>query len=638
MISEQDKSDLDTLPKLLREKALRLGDTRRAMRVKDRGIWQHYTWKDCYEKVTDLCLGLVSLGLEPGHKVSILGENKPEWFWAELAAQAAGGAAVGIFTDCAPKEVKYYVENSDSTFVVAHDQEQVDKLLEIKNELPLLKKIIYWDPKGLWGYDDPDLLSMEQVMEIGRRHGRENPRLIEDLIDRGKGEDIAVLCYTSGTTGLPKGAIMGHGLLIGLVTKWAVIDQWDREGLEYLSFIPPAWATEQALGIAGGLVAGLSVNFPEEPETVQENIREIGPEVLFYGARLWENVNSMVQARIMDAAFLRRWMYRKCLTVALKTADLKIEGKPLSAWTRFKDWVAFQAAFRALRDRLGLSRARVLYSAGGALSPEIIRFFLALGIEIKLFYGSTEMGVVSIPRPGEIHPETSGKPMPWTDVKISEDGEIQVKSEFLHAGYYKNPEATAKTIKNGYYQTGDFGHIDEDGHLIVIDRMEDLKALKDGKKFSPQYSEVRLRFSPYVKDILVVGGEREFVTSLINIDLDNVGRFAESSHIPYTTFTDLSQKPEVINLVEGEIRRVNRTLPEHARIRRFVNMHREFDADEDELTRTRKIRRTFVENRYKDIIDALYSDQETTNIEGEVTYRDGRKGIMRTSVHINPIN
>jgi len=635
--SEQNRPELDTLPKLLREKALRLGDSRMAMRVKDRGIWQHYTWKDCYDKVRDLCLGMVSLGLEPGHKVSILGENKPEWFWAELAAQAAGGTAVGIFTDCIPKEVKYFVENSDSTFVVAHDQEQVDKILEIKGKLPLLKKTIYWDPKGLWGYDDPDLLSMEQVMEMGRRHGRENPGLIDGLIDQGKGEDIAVLCYTSGTTGLPKGSMMGHGLLIDLVTEWAVVDEWDQEGLEYLSFIPPAWATEQALGIAGGLVAGLSVNFPEEPETVQENIREIGPEVLFYGARLWENVNSMVQARIMDSTFLRRWLYHRFLNIALKIADLKVEGRPLSSWTRFKEWVAFQAIFRALRDRLGLSRARVLYSAGGALSPEIIRYFLAMGIEIKLFYGATEMGVVSIPRPGEIHPETSGKPMPWTDVKISEEGEILVKSKFLHAGYYENPEATAKTMKDGYYLSGDFGHIDEDGHLSVIDRMEDLKELSGGRKFSPQYSEVRLRFSPYVKDVLVVGGEREFVASLINIDLDNVGRFAESHHIPYTTFTDLSQKSQVIELVKEEIRRLNRTLPEHARIKRFVNMHKEFDADEAELTRTRKLRRTFVEERYGELIDALYGNLEEINVEAHITYRDGRQGVISTSIHVNTV-
>jgi long-chain acyl-CoA synthetase len=636
--ADQNKLVLDTLPKVLREKALRLGNSKVAMRLKDHGIWKPFTWKDYYEKVKDLCLGMVSLGLERGHKVSILGENKPEWFWAELAAQAAGAAAVGIFTDCIPNEVKYFVEHSDSTFVVAHDQEQVDKLLEIKEGLPLLKKVIYWDPKGLWGYDEPDLLSLEQVMDMGRRYGQENPGLFDELIDQGNGEDIAVLCYTSGTTGLPKGAMMNHGLLIDLVKDWAIVDEWDREGLEYLSFIPPAWATEQALGIAGGLVTGLSVNFPEEPETVQQNIREVGPEVLFYGARLWENVNSMVQARMIDSTLLRRWLYHRFLEVALKVADRKIEGRPLSVWSQFKNWVAYQAVFRALRDRLGLSRARVLYSAGGALSPEIIRFFLALGIEIKLFYGSTEMGVVSIPRPGEIRPETSGKPMPWTDVNISEVGEILVKSKYLHAGYYKDPEATAKNIIDGYFSSGDFGHIDDNGHLIVIDRMDDLKELSDGRKFSPQYSEVRLRFSPYVKDVLVVGGEREFVAALVNIDLDNVGRFAESRHIPYTTFTDLSQKSEIINLVNGEIRQVNRTLPEHAHIQRFVNLHKEFDADEAELTRTRKLRRTFVEDRYKELIDALYSENDTLDVEAEVTYRDGRKGVIRTAIHVNSVD
>jgi long-chain acyl-CoA synthetase len=622
---------------LLREKALRLGDRQMAMRVKDRGIWQHYSWKDYYEKVRDLCLGMISLGLEREDKICIIGENKPEWFWAELAAQCAGAVAVGIFTDCVPSEVKYFVEHSDSSFVVAHDQEQVDKLLEIKDQLPLLKKMIYWDPQGLWEYDDPDLLSMTQVMEMGREYGQETPGLFDDRVDRGGGDDIAVLCYTSGTTGLPKGAMMNHGLLINLVKEWAAVDEWDREGIEYVSFIPPAWATEQALGIAGGLVAGLSVNFPEEPETVQENIREIGPEVLFYGARLWENVNSMVQARMMDSTRLRRWLYRRFLSVALKIADVKIEGRRLNLWKRFKDRFAYQVVFRALRDRLGLSNARVLYSAGGALSPEIIRFFLALGIEIKLFYGSTEMGVVSIPRPGEIHPETSGKPMPWTEIKISEEGEILVKSKYLHAGYYKNPEATAASLKDGFYCSGDFGHMDEDGHLIVIDRMEDLKELLSGRKFSPQYSEVRLRFSPYVKDVLVVGGEREFVTALVNIDLDNVGRFAEGNHIPYTTFTDLSQKPEVINLVMGEIQQLNRTLPGHARVKRFVNMHKEFDADEAELTRTRKLRRTFVEERYGELINALYSDLGEITVEAPITYRDGRQGVISTSIKVNTV-
>ncbi len=632
------RSDLDTLPKLLRERANILGDKVTAMRVKDRGVWQKYSWKDYYDKARDLCLGMVKLGFGKGDKISIIGENKPEWFWAELAAQCAGGIAVGIYTDCQAAEVKYFLEHSESSFVVAHDQEQVDKVLQIRHELPLLRKIIYWDPKGLWGYDHPDLVSMDQVMEEGRRFGTDHPELFDNLVDQGTPDDIAVICYSSGTTGLPKGAMLSQRWLVEGIRDWARVDGWDKEGLEYLSFIPPAWATEQALGIAGGLVAGLRVNFPEEPETVQANIREIGPVVFFYGARLWENVNSVVQARIIDSTWLRRLLYKKFLAVALKIADQKIDRKPLGSWQRLQAWLAHHAVFRALRDRLGLSRADVVYSAGGALSPDIVRFFLAIGIEIKLFYASTEMGVISIPRRGRIHPDTSGTPMPWAEVLIAEDGEIRIKNRYMYSGYYRDPDATRAKLKDGFYCSGDFGYINDDGQLIVIDRMEDLKTLSGGRKFSPQYSEVRLRFSPYIKDAIVVGSEdRDYVTSLINIDLNNVGRYAEANHIPYTTFTDLSQKPQVINLVREEIRRVNRTLPEHARIRRFVNLHKEFDADEAELTRTRKLRRTFVEDRYKDLIQALYNDLEEIAVEAHVTYRDGRRGVIRTSIHVNAV-
>lgn len=632
------EESLDTLPKILRQRAQTLGDREVAMRVKDRGIWRRYTWKDYYEKVRYLAMGLVSLGLERGEKVLIIGENKPEWFWAELAAQCAGAVAVGVFTDCVAHEVKYYADNSDATFVVAHDQEQVDKVLEIKPQLPLLRKVIYWDPKGLWNYRDPDLISMETVLEMGRMYDESHPGLFDHLVDQGRPEDIAVICYTSGTTGMPKGAMLSHRWLVEGIREWSAVDGWNRPGMEYLSFIPPAWATEQGLGIAGGIVAGLRVNFPEEPETVQENIREIGPEILFYGARLWESVNSMVQAKILDSTRLRRWIYNKCLSVGLKVADRRIQKKPLGPFWKLLWWLAYQGCFRPLRDRLGLSRARVVYSAGGALSPEIIRYFLALGIEIKLFYGSTEMGVVSIPRPGEIRPETSGRPMPWVDVKISEDGEILVKSRFMYSGYYKNPEATAAKLRDGYYCSGDFGYIDEEGHLIVIDRMEDLKPLSGGRKFSPQYIEVRLRFSPFIKDVLVVGGEeRDFVAALVNIDLENVGRYAEANHIPYTTFADLSQKEKVIQLVREEIRRVNRTLPEHARVVRFVNLHKEFDPDEAELTRTRKIRRSFVEERYRDLIEAIYAGKDRLTVEAVVRYRDGRQGVVSTVIFVNDV-
>ncbi|HDH86770.1 MAG TPA: long-chain fatty acid--CoA ligase [Desulfobacteraceae bacterium] len=628
---------LETLPQVLRENFKKYGN-RVAMRVKDRGIWQEHTWEDYYLKVKHFCLGLISLGLQKGDKVSILGENKPEWFWAELAVQSARGAAVGIFTDCLPEEIKYYIRHSDSTFVVVHDQEQVDKILEIKNNVPKVKKVIYWDPKGLWSYTDPILLSFDEVIKLGYDYENKHPQLFDEIVDHGKGNDIAAFCYTSGTTGLPKGAMLSHRWLVESIRQWGQLDGWFGKNYEYLSFIPPAWITEQGIGIAGSILARMVVNFPEEPETVQENIREIGPGILFFGARLWENLNRMVQARMIDSTFLRRHIYRLTLPLGLKVADMKSGGKKINIPWRILYFLAYHAVFRQLRDRLGLSNLKVVYSAGAAVSPNIIRYFKALGIDIRLFYGSTEQGVMTMPREGDIRPETSGPPVPWVKVKLSDDGEILIKNEYPYSGYYKDSEATEAKMKDGWFYTADFGHMNEDGHLIVIDRMEDLKELAGGKKFSPQFTEIRLRFSPYIKDVLIIGGpDKEYVTAIINIDLDNVGRFAEAHHIAYTTFTDLSQKTEVIDLIKKEIIKVNHTLPEWTRIRRFVNLHKEFDADEDELTRTRKLRRAFVEDKYKELIAALYSNDDTYKVEASVTYRDGRKGTIETSIHINEL-
>ena len=319
-------------------------------------------------------------------------------------------------------------------------------------------------------------------------------------------------------------------------------------------------------------------------------------------------------------------------------ADLQSERKKINLFWRILYFLAYQAVFRQLRDRLGLSNVKVVYSAGAAISPEIVRYFLALGIEIKLFYGATELGAISIPRKGEIRPDTSGPIVPWAEVKLSEEGEILVKSKYMYAGYYKNPEATRDKFKEGWFQTGDFGYIDDDHQLIVIDRMVDLKELAGGKKFSPQYTEVRLRFSPYIKDVMVVGGEnRDYVTALINIDIDNVGRFAEQNRISYTTFSDLSQKPEVIDLIHREVLKVNRTLPDYARIRRFVNIYKELDADEAELTRTRKLRRSFVEERYSDLIKMVYGDKDEYEVEASITYRDGRTGLLKTHVKVKQV-
>jgi long-chain acyl-CoA synthetase len=627
----------NTLPKLLKKNAAKYGDRRNAMRVKDRGIWQRFTWKDYYENVKFFSLGLLSLGMKRGDKVSILGENKPEIFWAELGVQAVRGTMVGIFTDCTPPEVKFYVTDSDSTFVVAHDQEQVDKLLQIKEELPLVKKVIYWDPKGLWSYDDPILISFPDMIQLGKNYEKDHPGLFEEIVENGKGEEIALICYTSGTTGLPKGAMISHRGLVAIAQAWRDVDRWSDND-RYVSFIPPGWIAEQAVGVAGQLVSGMEVNFPEEPETVQENIREIGPTILFFAPRLWENINRMIQAKITDTSALRRWIYHLLLPTGYKTAEYRSSKKRPNLFEGLLHHAARWVLFRPLRDRVGLSRIRCAYTAGSAVSPEILNYFQAIGVNIKQLYGGSEQGLVTIHLDGEIKYETCGPPMPGVEVRLSPEGEILVKGDNIFSGYYKNLEATQEKIRDAWYYTGDFGYIDDDRHLVVIDRMEDLKELKGGRKFSPQFAEIRLRFCPYIKDALVIGAEdKDYVTAIINIDLDNVGRWAEARRIPYTTFTDLSQKSEVIELIKKDIQRINKFLPEWSRIRRFVNLHKEFDADEAELTRTRKLRRTFVEGRYSDLITALYGKDQEYNVEASVTYRDGRKGVIKTAIRINQV-
>ncbi|MBU2552650.1 MAG: AMP-binding protein [Proteobacteria bacterium] len=626
----------DTLPKVLRYNHERSRNGV-ALREKAGGVWRRYLWRDYYEQVKLLCLGLVSLGLEPGDKVALLSETKPQVFWAELAAQAARATAVGIFSDCTPPEVKYYMEHSDSRFVFAQDQEQVDKILEIKADLPLIEKVIHWERKGLWFYDDPCLMNLGQVLDRGRAYEQEHPEAFEKLVDSGRGDDIAVIIYTSGTTGAPKGAMLSfRGMLSSARAQGSIINL--EEGDEWLAFMPMAWIGGQGLDLASPLIMGLTVNFPEKPETVQENIRELGPRGLMFSPRQWEALNRMIQARMSDAGFVNRIVYRLLLSVGLKKADRLLNRETQGAWERLQCLLAELLLFRPLRDKIGLKRTRVAFSGGGAISPDIIRFFHAIGVNLKQIYGSSEMGLLAAH--GEhIRPETCGTPLPGVEIRLSDEGEILVKTEWRLVDYYKNPEALKSKIRDGWYQTGDFGHIDEEGHLIVMDRMEDLRLLANGRKFSPQYTEIRLRFSPYIKEAIVVGGEdRPVVGAIINIDMDNAGHWAESRKLSFTTFADLSQKPEIIGLVKDELSRVNATLPEHARIRRFMNLHKEFDADESELTRSRKLRRGFLEDKYAEVIAALYGDRPTLTVETPVTYRDGRRGLTKSSVRIISID
>ena len=629
--------ELDTVPKLLFNNYGEHPDAV-ALREKRYGVWNEFTWRDYFEKAKYFALGLKVLGLQRGDRISIIGENKPEWFCAELGAQAIGGIVVGIYTDAGPLEVAHFAGHSDSRIVVAHDQEQVDKLLQIQDKLPQLEKVIYWDDRGLWNYEDPLLMNYDAVLELGKKYEKEHPGHFEEEMNTGKGEDLAVISYTSGTTGLPKGAMISHRQLVSLAKLGRDLDDWTDED-EYVSFVPPAWITEQVVGITGCILSRMKASFAESPESIQENIREIGASVLFYGPRNWESVVRMVQARISDAHPFKRFLYNTFLPVGYKVADIHLSKKNPNLLWRFIYSISYLTLLRQLRDKLGLLKVRTAYTAGSAISPDIIRFFHAIGVDLKNMYGASEIGTVSTPYArDDIRPETAGVPLEGIAVRISDESEILVNSNTLFDGYYKDDEGTRKKLRGGWYYTGDFGHIDDSGHVIVMDRMDDLRSLASGQKFSPQYTEIRLRFSPYIKEAIILGGEeREYVTAIINIELANVGRWAERKRVTYTTFSDLSQKTEVLKLLADEVKKVNRTLPKWARVKKFASLNKEFDADEAEMTRTRKLRRTFVEEKYRDLIQAIYSGEAALPMESEVVYRDGRRAKITTSIKINTV-
>jgi long-chain acyl-CoA synthetase len=633
-------TQLDTLPKNLIAGYQKYGDRKFAMRQKDMGIWRSFTWTHSYQQVRLLCLGLIALRLERGDKVCIIGDNDPQYFWAQLAIQAGGGIAVGIFTDSTPPEIQYVASHSDSVFVFAKDQEQCDKLLEIQNQLPNVKRLIYWDEKGLWNYDEPWLMNYEEVLSLGQTLNQEQPDLFDRSVDQGKGDDLAIFCYTSGTTGVPKGAMISHSNLIDGCDQTMLVDpRLDTD--EYLSFLPPAWITENVLGLTVHLRTGMVVSFPEAPETVQENIREITPQALFFGARLWESMMAIVQVKIAETSWINQLLYKLFMPVGYRVANLRYEQrKPLGLHWRLFNALGEIALFRPLRDKFGFMRVKSAYSSGAALNPEVIRFFRAIGVNIKQLYGSTEAQVHTLHVGDDVKFETVGVPAPRQEIKIAENSEILISGPTVFHGYYKNPEATQKAVKvdsqgRRWFHTGDAGHIDEDGHLIYLDRVKEMITLSTGEKYSPQYIEGQLKFSPYIRDVMTLGGEdKPFVSALINIDFDYVGRWAEKQGITYTTYVDLSQRPEVYGLIRKDVERVNRALPLAARIHKFVLLHKEFDADEGELTRTRKLRRSLLSERYDDMITTMYGQGDSVQVRATVKYQDGRESTVKTAVQI----
>lgn len=623
-----------TLPKLLLQTARKYGSKKVAMREKEFGIWRPITWQEYLERVKALALGFVSLGLGHGDKVALIGQNRPEGLWAEMATLCAGGVAVWLYQDSLIEEVQFIVDHSDARLLIGEGQEEVDKGLAIKDRCPKLERIIWDDSRGLRGYDAPILISLEEIATLGQELEKREPELFEGLVEKGQGNDVCLLFYTSGTTARPKGALLTHYNMLKMGQNMMKVDPCGEED-DFVSFLPFAWIGEQMMSISCGLQAGFTINFPESPETVQHDIREIAPQVMFSPPRIYEQMVRTVQVRYLDAPRVKRRIYEWGMRVGEKIVDLKFAKKDIPWWLRAQKQLADQAVHRKLRDHLGLPRVRDAYTGGAALGPDHLRFFHAIGVNLKQIYGQTEIAGISVlHRDGDVKFDTVGTPLPETEVRIASDGEILLRSPCVFQGYYKTPEETARTLRDGWLHSGDIGFLDPDGHLVVFDRRKDVMTLADGSRFSPQYLETRLKFSPHLKDVWVIGDQRAFVTAVVCLDAGVVGKWAEERHIPYTGYAELAQKPEVRRLVAEAIQHVNRSLPAAARIRRFVNLHKEFDADDEELTRTRKLRRAFLEERYREIVEALYSGAKEVHFDTTVTYEDGRVGHSKTDLFV----
>jgi len=627
-----------TIPKLFYEKAQEYGKTKVAMREKEFGIWLPITWHDYFENVKYLALGLIRLGLKEGDKVAMIGDNRPEGLWAEMAAICARGVGVWLFQDSLIEEVKYIVDHSDTKFLFGEGQEEVDKAISIIDECPKLEKVIWDDPKGMRNYDQDFLISLKEVQQLGRELEKEQPDFFENIIAKGHGDEVALLFYTSGTTALPKGALLSHYNMLTMGQNLMAVDPCQKTD-DYASYLPFAWIGEQMMSISCGLQIGYTINFPEAPETAQENIREIGPHVMFAPPRMYEQMTRTVQVKYLDASWIKRKCYELSTKIGYHVADLKFQKQPVPWYWKILEWLAYVGVQMKLKDNLGLSRVRNAYTGGAAMGPDHFRFFHSMGVNLKQIYGQTEIaGISVVHRSGDIKFDTVGLPIPETEIKITADGEILSKSPSVFLGYYKNSEATEETLKDGWLYSGDKGFIDDDGHLVVFDRSKDVITLSDGRPFAPQYLETRLKFSPYLRDSWVIGHNREYVTAVVCIDYSVTGKWADEKKLTYTSYPELSQKTEAYDLVEAQIRRANQDLPEPARVKKFINLYKEFDADDDELTRTRKLRRAFVEKRYKVLMDALYTDTDNVHIDTTIKYEDGRESHIKTDLHIRSVS
>ena len=631
---------LDTFPKLLQRNASVRGH-RPAIREKDLGIWQTWTWADVAGRVEVMAAGLAALGLRRGDKILVVGDNRPKLYWTMVAAQAVGAIPVPVYQDAVAREMAFVVDHAEARFAMAEDQEQVDKLLEIRESVSGLERIVYCDGKGLRHYTQPVLTAFSQMEELGRAALAKTPGWYAAEVAKGKGSDVSIMLYTSGTTGSPKGVVLSFDNVIKAAEAGIAFDGI-TEKEEVLAYLPMAWVGDHVFSFGESYVAGFCVSCPESGATVMADLRELGPSFFFAPPRIFENLLTSVMIRMEDASRLKRRLFHHFLDVARRVGPRLLGGQPVSLGDRLAYGLGEMLVYGPLKNTLGFSRLRLAYTAGEAIGPEIFQFFRSLGINLKQLYGSTEAAVFITNQPDdEVRPDTVGRPVPGVELKVSEQGEVLFRSPGVFQEYYKNPEATAETrTPDGWVRTGDAGLMTADGHLRIIDRAKDVGRLTSGALFAPKYIENKLKFFPNIREAVAFGNGRDFVAAFINIDQTAVGSWAERNNVPYGGYLDLASNAQVAAIVRGHVEQVNRDLANDpqlsgTQVRRFLILHKELDADDGELTRTRKVRRRIVAEKYLPLVEALYDGSRQAHIETQVTFEDGRVGTMKADLVVH---
>jgi long-chain acyl-CoA synthetase len=595
----------DTLPKLLLRNVALYG-SRVALREKDLGIWNRVTWQGYYQHVRDFALGLKSFGFEPGDKLAILGDNCCEWLYADLAAQALSGVAVGIYPTDVALQVRYILKNSDAKYVVVKDQEQVDKVLQVIDDLPLLKKVIVIDPKGLRNYKTSVLIHFAEVQQAGRVLLEQLPEFFNQAVQATKAQEVAIIVYTSGTTGPPKGAMISHRGMISMIQGLSQILDFDPKD-SVVSVLPLCHVAERMFSLIFPMYCGYTVNFAESVATLQEDMKEISPTAFLNVPRIWEKMHSTIMIRMQDAVFFKRWIFKAMLPVGERISRFRFEKKPIPWGWRLLRLAAYFSLFRPLKNQLGLLQTRIFASGAAPMSPDLIKFYHAIEVPIRESYGMTEMsGISFMPREEEIKVGCVGKAIPGVEFKLAEDGEIFQRGDAVFVGYYGNPQATAEVLADGWLHTGDVGEVDAEGILRIVDRKKDIIITAGGKNISPSEIENKLKFSPYIKEAIVIGDRRKYLSCLIQIDPENVGNWAQQKGIPYTTYKSLATLPQVVALIQQTLEEVNREFARVETIKKFVILEKELDPDDQELTATMKVKRSVIEKKFKDLIETLY--------------------------------